>query len=58
MEIKLEFTTTPDFKRLLSVNLSREKLIKTLQDTGTLMDPKSEIVATRIHKKLASCSIR
>jgi hypothetical protein len=57
-EITILFTTTPDFKKLVKVEATKDLLSQVVKNTGTLIDPKFETVTERVADLTGSCSIR
>jgi hypothetical protein len=57
-EITILFTTTPDFKKLVKVEATKNLLSQVVKNTGTLIDPKFETVTERAVDLTGSCSIQ
>jgi len=58
VEITFNFTTTPDFTRLVKVDASRTSLKSVEKNVGTLLDPKFEEVTERTPILTGSCEIK
>jgi hypothetical protein len=58
VEITILFTTTPDFKKLVKVEATKDLLSQVVKNTGTLIDPKFETVTERTVDLTGSCSIK
>ncbi len=57
-DITMNFTTTPDLKKITKVDASRDTLTKTEVNTGTLINPRFEIQVVRTADLAGSCSVK